>query len=854
MKFNTKSYSIILCILFLVGAAFSTSIQSDQGLSEDEVSAPEIVITHSDRSSVVFSVVLHGFNLETEEIQGEYYHKLSLPDYGYLDTIGKAKLPAIRLFFAVPPEVNDVQISVLDSEYSILQGYNVIPVQTPIPEDESNDDFNINTSFYTTDDFYPQHIIYAEHKGWIRDYQFIQVTLTPIQFNPSTKELKIFNVSQFEIQFQGSKEGEKSLLNPGFESLYEQLFLNFETSQDWYQKQPRYSQYNTKQNTSNLLDPSNGAGCLIITHDNFYNCIQPLATWKDRKGFNTFIANTSLIYTQFPAGSNLESIRDFIAYTFTDWAQTPSHILLIGDVEYVPTYYYDGDTPSDHWYSCVIGGDYYSDILVGRISVKNCAEVSDICEKIINYEKNPYINETDWYKKGMLVSDSGYFETTSDWVYNFLINFNYTLDKFYASQGTASTSNIANAINDGRAIANYRGHGSTNGWATGSFYNSDVLSLTNGRKLPIVISPTCSSGHFDDSGTDCFGEAWLKATDKGGVSFWGSSRVSYGGYNDELDMGVYKAIFNDHIYDFGGFTNKAKIYMTDVYGFTSMAILEIHLFNVIGDSTLEFWSEVPQPLNVTHPMSFPAQNAPYLVTVNNGTEPIEDACVVLEKDPDMYMVGFTDASGQVQFDLENITLGTFNITVTAHNYIPYLGNTSVYNLMTIAQGWNFISFPFNQSIEKQNISIRVDKTSYDWQSAVLAGIISDYIFGWDRSSQSYSFSNSVKAGHGFWMYAYEDAEIQAHSTKPVDVYITTLSEEWNTIGLPYYQNQSKDGVMVQNSSAVFTWSQAVTSELINNYMFGWDSMSQSYSFSDTFIPGNAYWLYAYQSCVLKREV
>lgn len=855
MIVSKKDLSIFLCIIFLSGIGLISPIQSDEILKEDDTTPPDIILLNSERSKVKFNVSLNGFHVENEEIHGEIYHKVSIPGYGFLDYIGKPKLPAMRLFFAVPPEIEDIQVNVLTSEYRILNGYNIIPVQIHSPESESNDNFTINTSTYYMDDFYPQQIVYTESQGWIRDYQYIQITLSPLQFNACTHELKVHDITQIEIQYNGTAEGLTTTINTGFDELYQQLFLNFETSTDWYIQIPEGKGQKSRQNTSDLLNTSNRAGCLIITHDSFYDCIQNFAAWKNRKGWETFIANTSLIYTQFPTGTNRERIQNFINYTFTNWEKTPSHVLLIGDVEYIPTYYYQGDTPSDHWYSCIIGNDYFSDVLVGRISVKNSAELTNIVEKIINYEKNPYLNETDWYKKAMLVSDSGYFETTSNWIFNFLNTFNYSCDKFYYSQGTATQTNIANALNDGRAIANYRGHGSTTGWQTGSFYNSNVLTLNNGRKLPIVISPTCSTGHYDDPNTDCYGEVWLKAPDKGGVSFWGSSRVSYGGYNDELSMGVYKAIFNDQIHDFGGFTNKAKIYMTDVYGMESMAILELHLFNVIGDSTLEFWTDVPQQMNITYPTAVPSANPSYFVTVKNDNDtPLEDACVVLEKLPDIYLIDYTNESGKAVFNLENVTPGTIHITVTKHNCIPFLGNTSVYNVMSLTNGWNFISFPFNQTINKQNITVRHNQTSYDWQQAVSSNLVGDFIFDWDRTIQSYVFSDSIHPGHGCWVYSFEHADLWVHSTRPFDDHITTLATDWNTIGLPYYQNQSKNVLLVENSSLEYTWAEAVTLGLINNYVFGWDITTQSYFFSEIFEPGGAYWLYAYQPCTLKRNI
>jgi hypothetical protein len=197
---------------------------------------------------------------------------------------------------------------------------------------------------------------------------------------------------------------------------------------------------------------------------------------------------------------------------------------------------------------------------------------------------------------------------------------------------------------------------------------------------PIVISPTCLTGHFDDSSQDCFGESWLKAVNGGGVSFWGSSRVSYGGYNDQLDMGVYKAIFNDQITDFGGFTNMAKMYMYNEYGPTSTCLLELNLFNVIGDSTLEFWTEIPTNLNVSFPSIIPPEYPNFDITVTFNNTPIEEALVCLKKDNELYTFGYTNETGMINFNInELLSIGTINLTVTKHNFIPYFNEIYVTN-------------------------------------------------------------------------------------------------------------------------------------------------------------------------------
>ncbi|KPK67992.1 hypothetical protein AMJ87_12550, partial [candidate division WOR_3 bacterium SM23_60] len=49
-----------------------------------------------------------------------------------------------------------------------------------------------------------------------------------------------------------------------------------------------------------------GARYLVITHDNFYNAVMPLAEWKHKKGLPTKVVKLSQI------GSSASQIRTYI--------------------------------------------------------------------------------------------------------------------------------------------------------------------------------------------------------------------------------------------------------------------------------------------------------------------------------------------------------------------------------------------------------------------------------------------------------------------------------------------------------------------------------------------------------------
>jgi hypothetical protein len=77
-----------------------------------------------------------------------------------------------------------------------------------------------------------------------------------------------------------------------------------------------------------------------------------------------------------------------------------------------------------------------------------------------------------------------------------------------------TASQVATALNEGRGILNYCGHGSPTSFSTSGFSNSDVNALVNDNMLPFVNSVACNTGEFENYGT-CFAEAWLRATNNG---------------------------------------------------------------------------------------------------------------------------------------------------------------------------------------------------------------------------------------------------------------------------------------------------------------------------------------------------
>ena len=134
-----------------------------------------------------------------------------------------------------------------------------------------------------------------------------------------------------------------------------------------------------------------------------------------------------------------------------------------------------------------------------------------------------------------------------------------------------NNAQITSALNNGVFLALHRGHGGRDHWARPNYYaQTDVASLNNQDKLPVVWSINCETGWFDNetdlkgiagltdwtgSTEEALSELWERPSasssnpshDYGAVGIVAATRVSYSGYNEYLTLGMGDAIWPDLI-------------------------------------------------------------------------------------------------------------------------------------------------------------------------------------------------------------------------------------------------------------------------------------------------------------------
>jgi len=95
------------------------------------------------------------------------------------------------------------------------------------------------------------------------------------------------------------------------------------------------------------------------------------------------------------------------------------------------------------------------------------------------------------------------------------------------------------------------------------------------------------------------------------------------------------------------------------------------------------------------------------------------------------------------------------------------GNVSDDEYITsLKQDWNLVGLPYNISLAKEDIIVEYNGTDYAWHNATTTDndlgepIILGFIYDWLRDYQSYSFSDYLNPGYGYWMYAHYNCKIK----------------------------------------------------------------------------------------------
>ncbi len=621
-------------------------------------SQPTWNVNSISESNIEVSFELNGYYNELLE-NGK--NRISFPGGVPILERGAPEMPRMARSIIIPDLAN-MELSIISSEFTDIPMDNIEPSKGNLTRDV--DPTTIPYTYgkpYETNEFYPSEIAFLRDPYILRSLRGQTIVYQPIQYNPIERMLRVYTSIEISIQQNGQSQVNPLTRRPynggsrEFENMYQDHFINYNTDE-------RYD----------VL--SEQGPMLVISYGDFMDEMQTFVEWKNYKGIPTEMVDVADV-------GDVDDMAQLIEDQY--YENGIAFVLLVGDIDQIETIRRSNgagsNSPSDNSLTFVAGNDYYPDLIIGRFSAETGDHVETMVERTIAYEMDPDPS-ADWYKKGSgFASNQGPGDDGEDDdehmdnIRDLLLDYTYDeVDQIYDPDGTVAQGEAA--LNDGRSIVNYTGHGSNGSWGNGCpMNNTDVNSLVNMGMYPFIWSVACVNGEFEQ-GT-CFAETWLRATHSDGTPT-GAIATLMSTVNqawnppmegqDEMNA-IFVESYSDNIKrTFGGLSFNGMNQMNDSYG--SQGYNETYYWTIFGDPSVVVRSDTPTELEVSH--SGVIIIGATSLSIETG---VSGALVSVSRDGELLSSTYSDPSGNANLEFENALNipGSVDLVVTAYNKIPY---------------------------------------------------------------------------------------------------------------------------------------------------------------------------------------
>jgi hypothetical protein len=686
---------------------WSEKIEYDQNWSAEGLSLDLETTTN-----VEMTFSLHQFELEEVDIKGDTFHSITTDGSFLPNQAGAPNLPALSRYIALPNGA-EAQLEIIDYNIEVMKNIEVVPAYNiPIDTDGKELEYRKDEKIYSQNSFYPEKPFHVSGKTKIRGVDAILLSVEPFQYNPVTKELRVYTDVKLNVKFTGGngKFGENRLRSRWWDPILKDIFAN-------HRSLPQVNY-----NKTSIAKNQDFEYLIIVPDDaDFIAWADTLKNFRQEQGIRTGVVTLADI------GENDENvIEDYIDEAYNNWEIPPSAVLLMADygtgsvtdlgiTSFTLPHPYMGTYISDNLYADV-NGDDLPDITFARMTADNADELQTLVQKAINYEMNPptdanfYDNpltamgwQTErWFQlcsevvNGFWefglgknpVRQNAIYEGSPGSIWSSATNTSSVVNYFgpdgqgYIPEDTAhltnwngSASGVNNAINSGAFMIQHRDHGSEYGWGEPDYGMNDVNSLTN-ENLTYVFSVNCLTGKFNNAGGS-FTETFHHI-DKGALGLLAATEVSYSFVNDAFIWGVYDYFWPDFMPDeesevayrgilpaFGNVAGKYFLQQSSWPYNTQDKEVTYNLFHAHGDAFTTVYSEIPEELTVVHDdVQLSGLNF-FTVTAD------EDAYICLSIDGEILATAIGTGMPQDITIEPQLPLTQIDVVVTKQNYYRY---------------------------------------------------------------------------------------------------------------------------------------------------------------------------------------
>ena len=304
------------------------------------------------------------------------------------------ELPLFSTFVQIDPN-REYQVSYSVIQSHTLENVKIYPFQNDREGKSPSIINHVNLEYYESGQSYPEENLIVSERLVMRGLQLFNISIVPFEYNPTSNEIVVYDEIEIIVEETGDRESDEiipQLRSRTFEKLYETMIVN----------------YTPSGRNEDYQEPAILYICGGNSESNSY--FQQLVDWRHKRGYVVYTASLD------ETGSSSSQIKNYVTNAYNTFNPRPEFVALVGDAggSYnVPTFYEDwghdyyGDwCEGDHPYSQLDGDDLLPEVLVGRISVRSSSHISNVVNRIINYERATYLGSlNNFYERAAVVGD-----------------------------------------------------------------------------------------------------------------------------------------------------------------------------------------------------------------------------------------------------------------------------------------------------------------------------------------------------------------------------------------------------------------------------------------------------------------
>ena len=297
---------------------------------------------------------------------------------GMLSEEGEPAVPYASRFFRLPP-TGGVSVEVTGVEYETLTDvdYALFVDEAEVPE------YGKNST--PVDAWYPENIASVTEPAIMRDFRVSMLQTYPVQVNPARREARVYSSINVELTYTNETapnelEHWPTHLSENFVDYYREFI-------DWGENEvDDYVIYR--------------GGVQVVVKNSALTPLAEWLEWKRQKGWEI-----DLITEDDCSLSSPSAIKTELQTRYNNSDPKFDFVVIVGDAAgayNIPA----GGGNGDRDYARLVGTDLLVDVGLGRISVETEAQLVGYKNKVLFYEKTPYMADASWYLRGMVAAGS----------------------------------------------------------------------------------------------------------------------------------------------------------------------------------------------------------------------------------------------------------------------------------------------------------------------------------------------------------------------------------------------------------------------------------------------------------------